>query len=379
MRELAESTGLLPPSKYGSARTILRALDIHLVVDAILAGRTEGQIYVDDLERPSAALVQRRHRYYLAVQKVQAGAALLSYWDQVLYPRAQAAGHEMYVLYAASEEWAPLIEETLAARTPIPAPREYWALPMEMQTKAPPLPAGYRVVHIDKGLLHDTGLSHLDDLQKEIDSEHASSEAFLERSFGVCALYEGREIAGWCLAEYSSAARCEVGIETLHPHRRRGLGTAMTVALVEQARARGLSHVGWHSYTRNDSSIATARKAGLSKVCDYPAYIGHFDPLLHLSEHGYTAVGQGRAAEGLAWLEKAFVQGAAPGWAYYAAACACAALGHHDQAFGYLDRAVEQGFAERSIYESSEMLQSLHGRSEWIALLARLGEPDGPA
>jgi len=359
--------------------TLLQGLDIHLVVDAILEGRTEGQVYVDDLERPRAAMARRRHRYYLAVEEVEAGAALLSYWDQVLYPQAQSAGHEMYVLYAAAEAWAPLIEETLAARTPVPAPRQYWAVSTGIQVKAPSLPAGYQVVPVDRGLLHETQLLRLDGLREEIDSEHGSVGAFLERGFGACALYAGCEIAGWCLAEYTSTERCEVGIETLHPHRRRGLGTAMAVALVEQARARGLSQVGWHSYTRNVPSIATARKASLNKVCDYPAYIGHYDPVTHLSEQGYTAVGQGRTAEGLVWFDKAFAQGLAPGWAYYTAACACAALGHHDRAFDYLDRAVEQGFAERSIYESSEMLGALHGRAEWMTLLARLGEPGGAA
>jgi GNAT superfamily N-acetyltransferase len=348
-------------------------------VDAILEGRTDGQVYVDDRERPGAALARRRHRYYLAVEETEAGAALLSYWDQVLYPQAEAAGHEMYVLYATTDAWTPLIEETLLARAPIPAPRQYWAISTGRQGKASPLPAGYQVVPVDKSLLQKTGLVHLDGLREEIESEHASLEGFLEQGFGTCALYGGREIAGWCLAEYNSAERCEVGIETLHPHRRRGLGTAMTVALVEQARARGLSQVGWHSYTRNVPSIATARKAGLSKACDYPAYIGHFDTVYHLSEQGYTAVGQGRTVEGLEWLEKAFARGVAPGWAYYSAACACATLGHHDRAFGYLDRAVELGFAERTVYEGSEMLQTLHGRAEWIALLARLGEPGGPA
>jgi hypothetical protein len=150
----------------------------------------------------------------------------------------------------------------------------------------------------------------------------------------------------------------------------------MTAALVERARARGLSWVGWHSYTRNVPSIATARKAGLHKVCDYPAYIGHFDPVYHLSERGYTAVGEGHVAEGLAWLEKAFARGDAPGWAYYTAGSACALLGQCDRAFGYLNQAVERGFDERTLYESDDRLRVLHGGARWAALLDRMGVPD---
>lgn len=361
-------------TKYSRVRPTFQALDIHLVVNAILEGRAEGQVYVDDPDRPRAALARRHHRFYLAVEEAEAGAALLRYWDQTLYPQAHAAGQEMYVLYAASDEWAPLIEEVLSARDPIPAPRQYWATPTVVQVESPPLPAGYEVVAVDQ-TLRGSGLLHLDELCEEIGSEHASLEVFLEASFGVCALYEGREIAGWCLAEYNTAERCEVGIETVHAHQRRGLGTAMTLALVEQARARGLTQVGWHSYTRNVPSIATARKAGLHKVCDHPAYIGHFDPVYHLSERGYTAVGQGHTEQGLAWLQEAFARGIAPGWAYYSAACACVTLGRHDQAFGYLDRAVERGFAARTIYEGDDRLRALHGRDEWRELLARMDEP----
>jgi hypothetical protein len=125
-------------------------------------------------------------------------------------------------------------------------------------------------------------------------------------------------------------------------------------------------------------SVGTALKAGMTKVCDYPVYIGHFDPVTHLSERGYTAVGQGRMEEGLAWLQAAFeraafAQGTAPGWAYYTAGCACAALERHEEAFGYLGQAIEHGFVERSIYEESETLRVLHGRAEWRELLERLG------
>jgi len=264
----------------------------------------------------------------------------------------------------------------LAAHDPIPAPRQFLAVSTQEPRDPPVLPDGYRVAAVDAELLHDGGLRRLDKLREEIASEHGSPEAFLRGCFGVCALFRKDELAGWCLAEYASATRCEVGIETLSAHRRRGLGTAMTLALVEQARARGLSQVGWHSYTRNVPSVRTALKAGLHKVCDVPAYIGHYDPIVHLSEHGYTAAGQGRLQEGLAWLQRAFARGAAPGWAYYTAGCICVALGEHDRAFPYLHQAIEHGFVERSIYETEDDLRALRDKPEWGELMARLEQTD---
>ena len=50
------------------------------------------------------------------------------------------------------------------------------------------------------------------------------------------------------------------------------------------------------------------------------------------------------------------------------------ALGEYDRALGYLDQAVEHGFVERALYEDDPDLRPLHGRAEWVELLARLGE-----
>jgi RimJ/RimL family protein N-acetyltransferase len=107
---------------------------------------------------------------------------------------------------------------------------------------------------------------------KEMSSERQSTEDFIGKSFGVCVL-QGDEIVGWCLSEYNSADRCEVGIEVLQPYRRRGLATAMTCALIEHALSEGVSRIGWHCYASNAASRATARRAGFEKVQDYRVYL----------------------------------------------------------------------------------------------------------
>ncbi len=55
------------------------------------------------------------------------------------------------------------------------------------------------------------------------------SEDFLRRSFGQCLVHNGA-IAGWCLSEYNSGPRCEVGIAVAEPYQRRGLATTMAIA-----------------------------------------------------------------------------------------------------------------------------------------------------
>jgi RimJ/RimL family protein N-acetyltransferase len=103
-------------------------------------------------------------------------------------------------------------------------------------------------------------------------SERPSVEDFLQRSFGVCLLYD-ETIVGFCLSEYNCAGRCEVGVWTAESHRQRGLGKLMSLALVEQALQRGLSEVGWHCWADNLPSAALALSAGFVLQREYPVYV----------------------------------------------------------------------------------------------------------
>jgi GNAT superfamily N-acetyltransferase len=141
------------------------------------------------------------------------------------------------------------------------------------------LPAGYTLRPVDRDLLNERHLQNLDLLMEEMCSERPSVTDFLDKSFGFCAMY-GDEIVGWCLSEYNTPTRCEVGIEALAAHRRRGLATAMASALIEQALSRGLSRINWHCYAGNAPSVATALRVGFEKVADagdYPVMIVRLD------------------------------------------------------------------------------------------------------
>ena len=60
-------------------------------------------------------------------------------------------------------------------------------------------------------------------------SERPSVADFLARSFGYCLVHEN-QIIGWCMSEYNNGNRCELGIETAAPFRRRGLAAESATA-----------------------------------------------------------------------------------------------------------------------------------------------------
>jgi tetratricopeptide (TPR) repeat protein len=201
-------------------------------------------------------------------------------------------------------------------------------------------------------------------------SERETVEAFLAHSFGVCVVADGA-LAGWCLSEYNCGLRCEVGIETAEPYRRRGLATAMTLALVEQARTRGYTHVGWHCRSNNAPSAATAVRSGLRKVCDYPAFIAFFDPIDNLAVNGNYAWQAGRLDEALQWYARAFALGEAKNWAYWYAAGAAAVADNCDLAIAYLTNALAKGYrVSADQLSQNAWFVGLHDMPAWQQLLA---------
>ena len=268
----------LSRSQFHRVRTIVEELNIHLAVGALLEGAVPGAVYVDDPQGPRAVLVWTGHRVYLAgtTEVPRICEELNKLFASTIHPDLRRAGMSAFVLYYAPDSWQTKAEESLAPLPTVRAVRQAYSCLKPRLDWRSRLPDGYSLRAVNSALLAETRLQHLDALREEMCSEHPSIEAFLAQSFGVCAIHSGA-LAGWCLSEYNLAERCEVGIEILEGHRQKGLGSAMTEALVAGAFEQGISRVGWHCWRDNEASVATARRAGFEHVADYPALFVRLD------------------------------------------------------------------------------------------------------
>jgi len=106
-------------------------------------------------------------------------------------------------------------------------------------------------------------------------SERISVQEFLEKSFGYSTRIDD-EIVGWCMSEYNTANRCELGIATVGAYRRQGIATLLGKALIKHALAQDINCIGWHCWADNKPSIATARKLGFEKCFEYQVFIISF-------------------------------------------------------------------------------------------------------
>ena len=363
---------LLPLEDIGRARPLFRKMDIHLALQALLAGEVDAPIYVDDLEHPHLALTRVSSRIYLAGKpgtQAMAEAARKVFFG-VLMRQALQDKRDDYLLFYPDLTWEPFIALMLKDREPYPRGMQYYSLKVSSAAWHSMLPAGMQVREVDAGLLAEKW-QNIDFLTEEMVSERPSMDDFLQKSFGVC-LTRADEILGWCLSEYNTHHRCEVGIAIRADVRKRGLATMLALAFVEMAQVKGVARVGWHCSARNVASGATALKAGFKKVADYPVYLGCFDPALNMGQRGYFELLDENFSDSLAFYEKSLAMADAPEWAHFGAACAAAMLGQTERALAHMAGAIEHGAEDADDFRGTKYLTSLRENLEFNLLLEKL-------
>jgi len=146
----------------------------------------------------------------------------------------------------------------------------------------------------------------------------------------------------------------------------------VTWALIDQALARGVRHVGWHCWASNHASVATAQRTGLRREAEYAVYFAYFDPVVNPAVHGNLCLRDQDYATALDWYGRAFQAGEPPAWAWANAGAARAGLGDVAGALEFVARAIDLGFDDRAYFENSPRFERLRQVPGWADLLARL-------
>ena len=344
-------------------------LDYNLAIASILAGLTPGDFYSDDPEKPVVALLAYNHHLFLAGTPGDGASkqALNRFIGETIFPRLADTGRDVIFLHASHSAWHPHIDEILAGWYPVIRQRTYLECTQLSQDWRKLLKPEFSLHPVDDELLSQSHLEHLDYLKEELCSERPTIEGFLEKSFGFCVLKD-EQLAGWCLSEYNTGDRCEVGVATVDAFQRQGLGTVTTLALIEHAFSHGYHRIGWHAWTRNTPSVALALKAGFKKVHDYSIYLCVMNPAIQFALHGDDHRATGAYQEAMTWYRKATEIDAAPAWVFYNAARCLAQLRERKAAFDYLSQAIQRGFDDLDQIRQEVDLVPLHADPAWESL-----------
>jgi GNAT superfamily N-acetyltransferase len=268
----------LDSSEYFKVQPLFERLDQHLVLASILDGCTPARILVDQLADPQTAFTGFHARMFLLGSPHNPGfnQSLHDYLSKQAIPQAQANGREAFIFHTDSQAWLPQLESILAERNLLERSRQHFRCAPRQQDMSGLLPTGFKLRLVNARLLEETSLQNMDLLVEELCSERTSVQDFLAKSFGIVVQHEDK-LAGWCLSEYNCAGRCEVGVATLEGYQRQGLGTAASLALLDQAARLNYLQVGWHCWGTNLPSSALARRAGFELVEESKVYLCLFE------------------------------------------------------------------------------------------------------
>lgn len=266
----------LPPEQLAAARPLFDAMaGHHLILPSILAGFTPARVWVDDLGRPRAAAALFHNKLYLlgSCHETHFNASLGEMLSKQVFPELQQQGAEVMLIFPSHTGWAEQVTTLLDgafAQVYPDAQRQVFNFDAGKNTLVEwrgSLPDGFSLRPVDSALLADDGWSSIEYLREETQSERVSIEDFLAHSFGVCLTRE-HDLVAWCLSEYNCGDRCEVGIATVDQYQRRGFGTVVGAAFVEEALRRGYRSIGWHCWSRNLPSAALARRIGYTQSAE---------------------------------------------------------------------------------------------------------------
>jgi len=268
-----------PLSDVERVRPLFQGQHLELLIHAVIAGNTPGQVWVDDADQPRAAFLwdQAHCLYVTGISDNDAfNQAISGVIAEQIAPQV-----DLFKLYYTPEAWEQQIE-TLLPNVPVRK------LDRVLLTLRQPtidgwrerIPAGFRVSPSDAALLAQTHLTHLDAVIEEIESGWKSLDEFCRKGFGFCML-EGESVVCWCSAEYFSGSeyvsegRCGIGIETVEGYSGRGLATLTASAFLNYCLERGIAP-HWDSWTTNLPSLAVARKVGFQPAEAYTVFLGRF-------------------------------------------------------------------------------------------------------
>ncbi len=341
---------------------------------AVLEGRREGRVFVDDPGSPKTCLVWTNSECAYLLGKEgdeQLNNALHQLLVEEIIPAAKAAGRDYLSLFPFPNSIAPELERVLQDLLPLQTPVSTYSFKPEAfsrgRAKSGALPSGFRLKTIDAEILRDPDNAFL---AEEIAFHWGSIDDF-PQGLGHCVVHDDK-VVSWCYVQAVGTASQTIDVWTAPQHRRKGLGTAVASAFIAHCLSEGHTPF-WLNDKANVASRKLAEQIGFEyqgdiRLVDIPFH--PFEFYRDLAIHFFMPNQAHRqAAEA---LERAFTVRAGKAEDYYNAAVVWALAGSVDKAWHNLLRAVDHGWRDLELAENEEALAPLRGTDEWEEWIALL-------
>lgn len=253
---------------------------LDLVMASIVAGNSAAQLWVaeEPTESPVALLWDKGNNvFYFSGNHIGSGTqqAFAELIAASIRPRALAERSRYFKVHMLSQT----LEDALAALFSGITLHEMATLFYGFTQPGPvhvavPAVASIRFHPIERAFLADEQLQNIENVRAEIRWMWPSEERFYEYGLGCAAVVQSQVVC-WCTAEYMSAKRCGIGIETVQAFQRRGVATATAAQFALMCFERGIVPF-WECRADNIGSIRVAEKVGFTQLAEERYWIGAF-------------------------------------------------------------------------------------------------------
>jgi RimJ/RimL family protein N-acetyltransferase len=264
---------ILPFQEYNKVRPLIQPVDFHLALTSILEGISPAHILVDDPTSPTNAFITYKGKAWLLgnPHNTSFHSMLIDTLPTTYYNSLKAHHATAFRLYyhpTTWEEYLPILFPNAIGPTYV---YNYWEVDARTKPWNITIPQEYQMHQITKDSLQ-VNLKNIDYVREETTSERLTIEEFLQHSFGYY-LTHHHTIVAWCMSEYNTPTRCELGIETTPPHQQQGLAQLTASTVIHHALQHQITQIGWHCGANNLASNKTAQRLGFSKKHTYPVVI----------------------------------------------------------------------------------------------------------
>ena len=247
----------LPPALFKLARPILGDPPADLAyIDSGLTGASPARVFVDDPERPTAALMARSYEYFV-------GGALDTPLADFIRDAPAEVGiwADFYGFVAVDRAWDDQLRslhpdlETIGRRS-FRFHRDHLDRARGWRDR---VPLGLRVLPMTAELAAKADR----EMPEVIGLLWSGYERFAERGFGALMMDDDTPVSV-CCAMGVGAGEANLGVMTIPDYRRRGLATICSHAAIEMAFDRGLEAT-WDCDEPNTASAALASEIGFTE------------------------------------------------------------------------------------------------------------------
>lgn len=361
----------LPPDKFSMVHPLFDKLtNHHLFCAGVLAQKIPGKVVVDSLENPRSAMVFKPGMWcYLG------GDSNNTKFNEALGEALTAkklVGEDPWGLLFMdpSESWRKVLKSLIEDRQPIATPRFLYLANEKRHHVPDSMPDGFSLHFIDAALKEKVKGDLPDDVQDVLDLR-ANSQNPDHFAFGYVALHD-QSCVSWSMVDCIVGTHGELGLQTKSAYQRRGLGLAVSEAVIGYGLSNGLTTIHWDVINHNIPSIRMAEKLGLRLERGYDQDLIVFGEVSYLINLAWDHLDRGRFQETVDTCNQLFELNNGKAFGHFLSGAAWAGMNHKEKAFDHLNNALDHGWDNLMELENCSPLTILHETKEWQRIITRL-------